>query len=473
MTRIVATTRLAVVSLAALAGAIASAPAAAQTIDITGTRANVNPLNPPGTGRCSPPYFNTVDIAPDKLSSTGTSNLGTFTSTQSHCIVAAPPTDIVDGIVTYTFRAGDSISGTYTGRVDATATPGSFAASENLVITGGTGRFVGATGTIAELGSLSFASGLATFSGTINGQLTALATTTSGDFATAFGAPSAALGDYASAYGAFAIANGARTTALGSFAEATAAGATAVGDQTVASGLSATALGQLAAATAPAASALGHNSVASAIGSTAVGVRANATALGATSVGRLSAASGANATALGASASATFAGSTAIGTGAATTAANQVALGGSGSSVRIGDISASSAAQTGALGVATVDAAGTLGRNTTLLSDVAALQSASGNQLARIDALFELRDRDRRDFKQGIAAATAMGQASFPSAPGRTSYVLNGATFRGETAVGGSIMHRFDGDTPFALGLGFSVAGHRNNAFRAGVAGEF
>ena len=87
--------------------------------------------------------------------------------------------------------------------------------------------------------------------------------------------------------------------------------------------------------------------------------------------------------------------------------------------------------------------------------------------------MFDLRSRDRNDFKRGIAAATAMGQASFPSAPGKTSYVLNGATFRGEAAVGGSLMHRFDTDTPIAVGVGFSFAGKKNNAFRAGVAGEF
>ena len=87
--------------------------------------------------------------------------------------------------------------------------------------------------------------------------------------------------------------------------------------------------------------------------------------------------------------------------------------------------------------------------------------------------MFDLRDHDRNDFKRGIAAATAMGQASFPSAPGETSYVLNCATFRGQAAVGGSLMHRFDSDTPIVVGVGFSLAGKKNNAFKAGVAGEF
>lgn len=157
-----------------------------------------------------------------------------------------------------------------------------------------------------------------------------------------------------------------------------------------------------------------------------------------------------------------------------------MAVGGTGSSVRVGDIAASTAVQSGALSVATLDANGTLGRNTTLLGNVTALQSASASQLAMIGTLdssvttlFDLREQDRNDFKRGIAAATAMGQASFPSAPGKTSYVLNGAIFRGEPAVGGSLMHRFESGTPIAVGVGFSFAGRKNNAFRAGVAGEF
>lgn len=457
----------------AAAALLCSTSAFAQTVDFDGTRENVNPLSPPGTGRCVPPYFNTVNIAPGAVSSTGTSSIGTFESTQSHCITSPPPTDVVDGEFTYTFRAGDSITGTYSGNVVAGSNPGQFIGTENLVITGGTGRFVGAAGTILETGDLGFANGFATFAGTVDGTITTTATTTQGNFATAFGDGTAALADFASAYGGLSIATGVRSTAIGSLAEATAPNATALGnqalasgeastalgDQTTASALRATAVGANAQATAIASTALGHNTVASALASTAVGVSAHATQTGATAVGRL--------------ATADFAGSTAIGANATTTAVNQVALGGTGSSVRIGDIAASTAAQTGPVGIATVDANGTLGRDTALFANVAALQSTAGLLDDRVTTLFDLRDVDRRDFRQGVAAATAMGQAPFPSEPGRTSYILNGAVFRGETAVGGSLMHRLNSDTPIAIGLGFSFAGNRNNAFRAGVAGEF
>ena len=473
MTRYLASTSLALVA------ALSVSPATAQTIDFDGNNIVVDQLTPPG-GRCVPPFANTVSYGPGDVVSTGTSNLGTTTETVSHCVTSLPPTPLLDGRFTINFRGGDSISGTFDGNAATTAIPGVFAATKNLTITGGTGRFVGATGSIAQAGQLTVAMGMGNYTGTSDGTITASTATRTGNFATAIGAPSAALGDYATAYGAFAIANGERSAALGSFAEAVGVGAVAVGDQAIANGASATALGQLAEAVGPAATALGHNADAFGIASTAVGVRAQATAAGSTALGRLSVASGATATALGANSSATFANSTAVGAFAATTAANQVALGGTGSAVRVGDIAASTAAQSGSLSVATVDASGTLGRNTTLLSSVAALQSASGAAGTRLDTLdgqvgtlFDLRGRDRNDFKRGIAAATAMGQASFPSAPGKTSYVLNGATFRGQAAVGGSLMHRFDTDTPIALGVGFSFAGKKNNAFKAGVAGEF
>jgi hypothetical protein len=104
---------------------------------------------------------------------------------------------------------------------------------------------------------------------------------------------------------------------------------------------------------------------------------------------------------------------------------------------------------------------------------IAAVESAQSALGGRVDALYNMRDEDRRDMKQGIAAAVAMGQAHFPSAPGRTSYVFNLATFRSEQAVGGSLMHRLPGDMPIAVTVGFSRAGARNSAARVGVAGEF
>lgn len=319
--------------------------------------------------------------------------------------------------------------------------------------------------------------------------------------ATAVGNVSSATADESTAVGEQSLASGLRSSAIGSEATATATGANAfgwqaratsnftlaAGHQALASGLNATAVGPFTQATGMGATALGNAAVATQAGTVALGVRATASAANGTAVGALSTASGVGSTAIGRAAIASFDGSTAIGTGAATTAVNQVALGAAGSSVRIGDIVASTTAQSGPVAVATVDANGTLGQDTNLIPTVAALQTASAAQASqlgsllssstllggRVDELFDLRLGDRRDAQQGIAAAVAMGHAAMPSAPGRTSFVINAANFRGEQAIGGSILHRVAGDKPFAIGAGFSFAGNKNNAVRVGLAGEF
>jgi hypothetical protein len=79
----------------------------------------------------------------------------------------------------------------------------------------------------------------------------------------------------------------------------------------------------------------------------------------------------------------------------------------------------------------------------------------------------------RQDSQLGIAAAIAMGSASMPSAPGRTSYVLSATRYRGEYAVGGSVMHRLNTYNPFAITGGISYGGNKNTAVKLGVAGEF
>ena len=67
----------------------------------------------------------------------------------------------------------------------------------------------------------------------------------------------------------------------------------------------------------------------------------------------------------------------------------------------------------------------------------------------------------------------AMAQAPMPSNPGGVSYAVNGATFRGEHAVGASLMYRLNTQAPMAVSLGASFAGNKNNGARVGIAGEF
>jgi hypothetical protein len=77
----------------------------------------------------------------------GTGNLthmGLFTTDQSHC--AAPPSPaFTDGVFTLTAANGDQIHGTYSGEF-VPLDPPLFTIDGHFAITGGTGRFAGATG---------------------------------------------------------------------------------------------------------------------------------------------------------------------------------------------------------------------------------------------------------------------------------------------------------------------------------------
>lgn len=194
------------------------------------------------------------------------------------------------------------------------------------------------------------------------------------------------------------------------------------------------------------------------------------------STGPAASATGTDAIAIGEGASASHANSIALGAGTATTAANQVNVGGrTVSGITPGALSATSTdAVTGSQLFATN---ATVATHTTqigtLNSQVAAINTNIAGMQSDIDDLFELRDEDRQDTRKGIAAAVAMSTAPMPSTPGRISYTLNGAAFRGEYALGGSLMYRVPSDTPLAIGAGFSFAGDKNNAVRVGVAGEF
>lgn len=150
--------------------ALSAAPSSATVLTITGARANVNPLNPLGVGRCGAGR-STVDIQPGPGTSTGTSNFGDFSSTQSHCVTPPLPTTLDSGIFTYAFASGDTLFGVYDGAVSLSGAPGIFSTIENLIVQGGTGQFLNATGFITTTGSLQFVDGNGVYSGTLSGRL--------------------------------------------------------------------------------------------------------------------------------------------------------------------------------------------------------------------------------------------------------------------------------------------------------------
>jgi hypothetical protein len=117
--------------------------------------------------------------------------------------------------------------------------------------------------------------------------------------------------------------------------------------------------------------------------------------------------------------------------------------------------------------------AGLQGQLTGFDARIAALETLTGSESAAISQLSHQLAADRISARKGIAAAVAMGSAPMPSAPGRTSYDFNLATFRGQEAIGATLKHRLNTAEPVAISFGFSAAGHGNNAARFGVSGEF
>jgi hypothetical protein len=138
--------------LATAAAALVAGAAQAGTVQLTGTRSNVSPGGAPG-GRCGAAIL--VSFAPDNFVASGTSNLGDFSYTASHCITPPLPAPYVDGEFEWTFDNG-TLFGTHAGALGGPIGPGLFSAVEDLVFTGGTGRYAGASGWAAFAGTVQF-----------------------------------------------------------------------------------------------------------------------------------------------------------------------------------------------------------------------------------------------------------------------------------------------------------------------------
>lgn len=152
------TVRAAAVSIAC--AATLAGPAQAAIIAFSATRENVSPVVGVPGGRCGGQI--TVTIAPGAISSTGTSNLGNFSLNESHCIAGFPPNPFSQGVFTWTFDDGATLFGTYTGVASLSAMPGVFGLTSDVIIGGGTGRLLGATGALRGAGTLRL--------GMVNGQ---------------------------------------------------------------------------------------------------------------------------------------------------------------------------------------------------------------------------------------------------------------------------------------------------------------
>ncbi len=152
------------------AAALASASVNVEAANFTANIINVSPPGAPN-GRCAPAI--TVRIGDSVGSATGTSNFGAFEPEHSSCTAGPPPTAVYDGLFEWTFVAGDTLRGTFSGQLAPTVTPGVLRLTNSWTVTGGTGIFEGVTGSLSSVGMVRFERGNSIgdihFTGTLNG----------------------------------------------------------------------------------------------------------------------------------------------------------------------------------------------------------------------------------------------------------------------------------------------------------------
>lgn len=148
-------------------------PSEAAVVTFSGSRTNVDAPGP-ASPRCGSRTTANIRHDPPTATSIGTSNLGAFTPTLSHCIQlplsasAANPFDL--GEFNFDFGMGDVLFGTYSGVVNFVS-PGVFAISQTHLVTGGTGRFLSASGSFDSSGLLTFPAGRPSVTQQFSGEL--------------------------------------------------------------------------------------------------------------------------------------------------------------------------------------------------------------------------------------------------------------------------------------------------------------
>lgn len=128
----------------------------ADTVTFTGSREYSggvgNAPNPARCGAAPPNFFSTPPPG------VGASNLGSFTSTESHCQNNTTG-NVSDGRFTFDFGGGNTFFGTYVGTLAGIPPPPPppgtvLNVSFTYTLTGGTGIFVGASGSLLGTGTI-------------------------------------------------------------------------------------------------------------------------------------------------------------------------------------------------------------------------------------------------------------------------------------------------------------------------------
>jgi hypothetical protein len=123
-------------------------PAAPAAFGVAAARAAPHQVPFPGTLSATVPRGpSPVDPNKVRVVLTGSghaAHLGRFTFTAPHDVDTV--TRVATGAYTFTAANGDTLTATFTGAAAPTSTPGVLLITETATITGGTGRFAGATG---------------------------------------------------------------------------------------------------------------------------------------------------------------------------------------------------------------------------------------------------------------------------------------------------------------------------------------
>ena len=140
---------------------LATSPGMAAIMAFSGNESNTT-APPMPSASCLPSQVQVKIGAGDNA--VGSSNFGSFATTQSHCIALPLPANYGDGLFSYAFAQGDVLMGTYFGSLTASDVAGVFDNVQYFTATGGTGRFLGSSGGFVGIGTLDLRPGANIFS---------------------------------------------------------------------------------------------------------------------------------------------------------------------------------------------------------------------------------------------------------------------------------------------------------------------
>ncbi len=161
--------RRSTIAAAALALCSAAGSASAADFAFTGSLFNNNPAPAPNPA-CAPGTV-LLQFNPGNSLQNNLSNFGSFVSTSSHCIGGFPFATWSNGSFLWSFEQGDTLFGTTSGNLVPTAQAGLFDAFYTFVATGGTGRFINATGAIDAVAQVDSRFPPTTNAGVLSGRL--------------------------------------------------------------------------------------------------------------------------------------------------------------------------------------------------------------------------------------------------------------------------------------------------------------